>query len=303
MRRRVDISIEMHRRQDIGDAAIEAFFSGNGAGDELPSSLAAIADELRALANGPVPEPTPQLAALLANGFSAEEGDPATSGNDVPAKRNGRVALVRFLAGLSVAAKAGFGTGVAMASVTAVAAAGALPAPLQNVVATGLEAVTPFDLPNSDEGADDSTEPADFGERVNTDAKDGGVDGKVVSEEAKQNGETNRADPAGDAGRPDDPGSAGVHHGPATPAADRRPTPAADQRPAPVPGTRPEAPVRTGPPATVPVVEDGIADDTVVDSGDAVAVPGARPTAPGGTDDVPAMAPVPVPTDRGRIRD
>ena len=255
MRRRVDITIEMHRRQHIGDAAIEAFFSGNGAGDELPSSLAAFADELRGLAKGPVPEPTPQLVALLVNGFSTEEGDLSATAGDAfpgpapqaagrPRGSSGRVALVRFLAGLGVAAKACLGAGVAMASVTAVGAAGALPGPLQNVVANGLEAVTPFDLPDSDDDAgDDATEPADFGERVSTDAKDGGVDGKVVSEEAKQNGETNRAEDAGDAGRPEDPGSAGLDRGPSTPAA--------DQGPMSVPGTRPEVTVRTGPPSTV----------------------------------------------------
>lgn len=284
MRRRVDIPVEMHRR-DIGDAAIEAFFSGNGAGDELPPSLAAIADELRELAAGPVPEPTPQLAALLANGFSAEGGDlPATTALDVPGAMPGAAApgkgkrrsrLAGFVAGLSAAAKAGLGAGVAMASVTAVGAAGALPGPVQNVVATGLEALTSFDLPHSGDGADDATEPANFGERVSTDAKDGGVDGRVVSEDAKRNGESNRADAAGGAGRPEDPGSAGADHGPAKPAADHAPTT--------LPDAGPEGAGRAGPPSTGPRAGGGEPDDAVV-GGDTDAGTGARATG-----DVPAQ--------------
>lgn len=279
MRRRVDIPVEMHRR-DIGDAAIEAFFSGNGAGDELPASLAAIADELRELAVGPLPEPTPQLAALLANGFSAEEGDLPATALDVPgampgaaAPGKGRSRLAGFVAGLSAAAKAGLGAGVAMASVTAVGAAGALPGPVQNVVATGIEAVTPFDLPDSDDGADDATERANFGERMSTDARDGGVDGKVVGEDAKRNGGSDRADPAGDAGRPDDPGGAGT---------DRRPpTPAADHAPPSSPDAAPRGAVRTGPPSTGPRDDGGEPDDAVV-GGDA-------DTGAGATDDIPAQ--------------
>jgi hypothetical protein len=311
VRRRVDISIEMHRRQDIGDAAIEAFFSGNGAGDELPSSLAAIADELRGLASGPVPEPTPQLAALLANGFSTEKGDlPVTAASNVPGPapqaaglpkwRSGRMTFARFLAGLSVAAKATLGAGVAMASVTAVGAAGALPGPLQNVVATTVEAVTPFDLPGSgsDDAGDDARDRTRFGERVSTDAKDGGVDGKVVSEDAKQNGETNRADAAGDAGRPDDPGSAGLDRGPASPATDRGPTS--------VPSVRPEGVGRTGSTSTVPDGETGEADATVVDGPVTDVVPdvdpSAVPGAPGGDGDVPAVVAPVVPTDRSGVR-
>lgn len=301
MRRRVDIPVEMHRR-DIGDAAIEAFFSGNGAGDELPPSLAAIADELRGLAVGPVPDPTPQLAALLADGFSAEEGDlPAAAvlvapgampGAAAPGKGTRRSRLAGFVAGLSAAAKAGLGAGVAMASVTAVGAAGALPGPVQNVVATGLEAVTPFDLPHSDDGADDATEPANVGERVSTDAEDGGVDGQVVSEDAKRNGESNRADAAGGAGRPEDPGSAGADHGSAKPAADHGPAkPAADHAATSSPDPRPEGAGRTVPPSTGPRDDGRKSDDPVV-------VGGGADTGAGSTGDLPA----PLPTDRGHPR-
>lgn len=253
MRWRGDSSTEMQRRQDIGDAAIEAFFSGNGAGDELPPSLAAIADDLRDLATGPVPSPSPLLATLLHEGFSLEKGDPsATAASNVngpaqqaaglPKRRSRRMVLAEFLAGLGVAAKATFGVGVAMASVTAAGAAGALPDAVQNVVATSVEAVTPFDLPDSDDrsetvAGDESNEDADadadanFGDRVSADAQDGGVDGQVISEEAKLNGEANRADAAEGAGRPDEPGGNGADRASETPAADHAPTSAPGGRP------------------------------------------------------------------------
>ena len=232
-----DSSGEMHRRQDIGDAAIEAFLSGNGAGEGIPPSLAALAEDLRGLVSGPAPEPSPALAVLLHEGFSTENGDPsATAASNVPGPatqaaglpkwRRRRMVLAELLAGLSVAAKATFGVSVALASVTAAGAAGALPDAVQNVVATSVEAVTPFDLPDS---GDDATEPVaepdddagdvdgedagNFGERVSADARDGGVDGQVISEEAKLNGEANRAEAAEGAGRPDDPGSNGAGKG------------------------------------------------------------------------------------------
>ena len=277
----------MHRRQDIGDAAIEAFFTGNGAGEGVPPSLAAIADELRGLASGPVPVPSPALAVLLQQGFSTENGDPsATAASNVPGPaqqaaglpkwRRRRMVLAEFLAGLSVAAKATFGVGVAMASVTAAGAAGALPDAVQNVVATSVEAVTPFDLPDSGDDAtsDAGDEPAveadtgNFGERVSTDARDGGVDGQVISEEAKLNGETNRAEAADGAGRPDDPGGNGAGRAEETPAADKVPP----SVPAPAEGARPSAPAA--------------ADDTDDDASD-------------GTDDDDAPGGAPGPSVRG----
>ena len=164
--------------------------------------------------------------------------------------------LAEFLAGLSVAAKATFGVGVAMASVTAAGAAGALPDAIQNVVASGVEAVTPFELPDSgDESGevdDEGGETPNFGERVSTDANDGGVDGKVISEEAKLNGEANRADAAGDAGRPEDPGRAGGEN------------PAAEHAPTSVPGGRPDGAGERADP-TLPVVDDGSDDEDATD--------------------------------------
>jgi hypothetical protein len=281
-----DSSSEMHRRQDIGDAAIEALLSGNGAGEGIPPSLAALADELRDLAVGPAPRPSPLLATLLQQGFSTENGDPsATAASNVPGPateqaaglpkwRRRRMVLAEFLAGLSVAAKATFGVGVAMASVTAAGAAGALPDAVQNVVATSVEAVTPFDLPDSGDADDDdeqegvagdesgdpaedgSEDPENFGARVSADAQDGGVDGQEISEEAKLNGEANRAEAAGDAGRPEDPGAQGAGR--------------ANDAPTPAPTTRPDdTPATTTPDAGDDGDDSEDSDDTDDSPGDA----------------------------------
>ena len=123
-----------------------------------------------------------------------------------------------FIAGLSVAAKAAFGVGIAAASVTAAGAAGALPGPAQDAVAAAVEAATPFSLP------DGAADQAEFGERVSTDATDGGVDGKEISDEAKENGDAHRADAAKGAGQPDEPGQNGLDQANTTPAAGHVPT-------------------------------------------------------------------------------
>ncbi|HEX2699300.1 MAG TPA: hypothetical protein VHM89_03750, partial [Acidimicrobiales bacterium] len=217
----------MSRRHRI-DAAIEAFFAGNGAGEEQ-ASLASFAEKLRSVASGPVPAPSAMLATMLAEGFSTEKGDllataasnvpgPATQAVGLPTWRKRRRVVGEFIVGLSVGAKAAFGISMAAASVTAAGAAGALPAPAQHVVSAAVEATTPFEFP------DRANDKADFGKRVSTDARDGGVDGKVISEEAKHNGDAHRADGAGHGNKPTDLGQNGLDQANGTPAAGHVPT-------------------------------------------------------------------------------
>ncbi len=220
-----DYDTEMFRRHHIDDAALEAFFSGNGADEEL-APLAAFAEELRSVASGPLPAPSMQLAAMLADGFSTDKGDllatatsnvpgPAPQVAGLPKWRRKRMIIGEFIAGLSVAAKATFGISMAAASVTAAGAAGALPAPAQHAVSAAVEAATPFSFP------DKANDHADFGKKVSTDARDGGVDGKEVSEDAKHNGDAHRADGAG---KPTAPGQNGLDKANTTPAAGHVPT-------------------------------------------------------------------------------
>lgn len=194
--------------------------------------------------------------------------------------------MIEFLAGLSVAAKAAFGVSMAAASVTAAGAAGVLPAPAQSAVAGAVEAVTPFSFP------DGAADEAEFGERVSTDARDGGVDGRAVADEAKENGDGD----GDEGGRPAEPGQNGLDQANTTPAAGRVPTsvpagrpdaagsqgstgtdragqtPAADHVPSSVPA---------GPPAETPPADAGSQGSTGTDA--ATETPAA--------DDVPGSIP------------
>ncbi len=294
-----DYDTEMFRRNHIGDAAVEALLSGNGADEEF-APLAAFAEELRSMASGPVPVPSAHLAALLAEGFSNEQGDllvtaasnvpgPAQQAAGLPRWRTKKMVLASFISGLSVAAKAGFGIGIAAASVTAAGAAGALPAPAQHAVAAAVEAATPFSFP------DKANDNADFGEKVSTDAHDGGVDGKAVSEDAKDNGDAHRPDGAG---KPDDAGQNGIDQANTTPAAGHAPSSLPSGKPAtagsqsstgldaaggtPAAGHTP-ASVPVGAPAETPPVDAGSQSTTGLTTAGSTPAAGHLPsTVPGG---------------------
>ncbi len=236
-----DDDSEMPRHHPLDDAAIEAFLTGQLADEDL-APLAGLVEDLDSMTSGPAPVPSMQLAAMLTDGFSTENGDllvtaasnvtgPAPQAAGLPKWRKKKMVVVELLAGLSLAAKAAFGMSAAAAAVTAGGAAGVLPAPAQHVVATGVEAVTPFSFP------DEADDKADFGGTVSTDARDGGVDGPTVSAEAKLNGDVNRpadtpdgTDP--DAGRPAAPGQTGLDRANQTPAAGHAPTAVPTGRPA-----------------------------------------------------------------------
>jgi hypothetical protein len=192
-----DYHNEMSPRHQLDDETIEAFFAGRPLATGESACLAAFAEEVRLAAEGPVPVPSPALAAVLAEGFSTDKGDlPATAASNVPGpatqvaglpkRRSKRMVVTELLAGLTMAAKAGLGLTMAAASVTAAGAGGVLPDPVQGAVGGAVEAVTPFSFPDK---ADDK---ADFGKRVSTDATDEGVDGKTIAEEAKQHGAEHR---------------------------------------------------------------------------------------------------------------
>lgn len=186
--------------------------------------------------------------------------------------------IAGFISGLSVATKAAFGISMAAASVTAAGAAGALPDPVQHVVATAAETVTPFSFP------DKANDNADFGGKVSTDARDGGVDGKAVSEDARENGDARRPEgaerPEG-AGKPEAPGQVGLDAAGDTPAAGHAPTSVPS-------GSAPGSPAAAG---------LGTAGDTPAAGHTPESVPvtpPAPPTDPGAPDDVPPAGQPPV---------
>jgi hypothetical protein len=108
--------------------------------DQWPADdpvLASFAEDLRIVAGGPAPEPRPGLVAVMNQGAVQLQPSPGR-----------KKMLVKSMLG-GLAAKVALGVGVAAASVTAAGAAGVLPAPAQDVVASVVAATTPFQLPTS----------------------------------------------------------------------------------------------------------------------------------------------------------
>ncbi|HET6950890.1 MAG TPA: hypothetical protein VFI47_10970 [Acidimicrobiales bacterium] len=183
----------------IDDLDIEAIIRGEPVEpDHAP--LAAFAQEVRALGDGPAPRASSELAALLDNGLGpraalravptadvaerAERGVRAAAHRRPPA--SGRLAvLTGKVAGLGVVAKIGLGATLAAAGVAGAGAAGVLPPAANDAVRGAIEVVSPveFNHPGTTEN------PATFGHRVSPDATgaaDGqpGVDGPATAGDA-----------------------------------------------------------------------------------------------------------------------
>lgn len=199
---------EMSAIPPLDDETLEAFLSGRNGAVGMPEPLVLFAGELETALSGPAPAPKPNLALLLAEGFSTEKGDlPATAASNVtgpateqaaglPKWRRKKMLVSEFLSGLSaklaglgLAAKLGLGVGVAAAAVGGAGAANVLPAPVQHAVATAVDTITPFQFPGT------ANSHSDFGATVATDAtgsSDGthGVDGQTVAGAAQTQGTT-----------------------------------------------------------------------------------------------------------------
>ena len=240
-----DYSREMTAPNQIDDATAEALLTGRPVPPALEPLAAMMAGYRQAVLDQPVP-PSPELAEWLVEGGPPRTAAPARPvvshdngrGHRVPAgtrRRRSRMPAVEVLAGgaaklagMSAAAKALAGIAVATAGIGTAGLTGTLPDPAQERFETVVETVSPVKL-----GEPASDDHADFGERVSEDAKDGGVDGGEISEEARQQGERNRptdlprqvpADPGKPSGlpTPDQTGQPGPPESP--PGAELRPT-------------------------------------------------------------------------------
>ncbi|MDP9404208.1 MAG: hypothetical protein M3P85_12980 [Actinomycetota bacterium] len=288
----------MSASHQLDDETIEAFFAGRPLATGDIGSLVAFAEEVRLAAEGPVPVPSKALAAVLAEGFSPEKGDlPATAASNVtgpapqaaglPKRRSKRMIITELLAGLSIAAKAGLGVGIAAASVTGATVADVGP------VRDAVEAVTPFNF-------DKANDKADFGERVSTDANgdEKGVDGKEISDEAQQRA----ADRRDSAPVPEDPasnGQKGLDKANDTPAAGRAPTSVpdgratAEQRQPSVATERQPESTPTGAPASTPT---GAPEGTPTGAPESTPTGAPESTPTGAPEGTPTGAPESTPT-------
>lgn len=256
----------MRNHVDLDDSTADAVLRGVVPADRPDlDALVALTSELRALRTGTAPTPTGQLARLLAGGLAPidDKGDrlvtagstarPAPQGSGLPKRRKTVLAellttATTKLGAASLLAKGAVGVSIALAGVTGTASADVLPQPVQDRVATAVEWVAPFDLPDS---ADQRPEPAPTGREVASDAKNGGVDGRELGEAARKEAKPDQLPrqagrpQTAPSGRPEAPGAPGLstaNDGPAAEhAPDAVPTPARPveapaQRPAQAPG-------------------------------------------------------------------
>ncbi|MGY2074598.1 hypothetical protein [Blastococcus sp. SYSU DS0828] len=101
----------------------------------------------------------------------------------------GLAALAAKFAGASTVAQVATGVGIATAGVTGAGAVGVLPAPVQDAVASTVETVTPFDLPESELSTETETEtdaPVGDTEGDPVTTEDEATDDEVVEEEATE---------------------------------------------------------------------------------------------------------------------
>jgi len=161
----------------LDDRALDALLRGARSSPPGFEWLVPFVDELAAASSGPAPDPQPALVSLLRGGFPgagvAEVSPQAPDAATFIAKTTRTTLgtqpdrLVRKVAGWRTAVVLGMGVVLAATGMTVAGAAGVLPAPAQHVVATVVEAATPFTFPDATE------EKGDVGTKAGTDP--GGV--------------------------------------------------------------------------------------------------------------------------------
>jgi len=220
MRPAGDVGDEM--TNDCFDEAFESYLAGRPVAAHA-AALVAFGDDVRAAAAAPG-RPSPQLAQMLTRGLLGSSDMAVVGAVPVPrsAEAGGPRRRRRTVFGVLTAAaarltpagavaQASLGLGLVLAGVTGAGAAGVLPGPVQDEVSAVFEAVTPFELPHSSDDrstADedsatpvavvpetgeaqdgefpaDTPAPAEFGQGVSGAAKDDGVAGHEISEQAR----------------------------------------------------------------------------------------------------------------------
>jgi hypothetical protein len=148
----------------IDDEVIEAIVDGRPV-DVLVAAhpaLVAFARGVRAEGDGPVPRPSPELAALLEGRAKPDLGTDDAAGVMSRVRQFARV--TGKVAGLGLVAKIGLGASVAAACVTGAGATGILPAPADHAVRHAIEAVTPVRFSDHADHADQAGHTDDAGQ-------------------------------------------------------------------------------------------------------------------------------------------
>ncbi|MCA1657131.1 MAG: hypothetical protein LC713_05410 [Actinobacteria bacterium] len=211
----------------LSDAAIEAFFTGVAdPGWEHDEALATLADDMALVMANPAPVADHALRQLFwetpavadAPRTAPEAWNAVTHGNSRP--------VGGFRGRLRVIAGAALGTALALSGVGVAGATGVLPAPAQRVVASVVEAVSPFELPypgdhpRAPSGGGAVTPDQDTGGQAPPAGQQPGVSIPGPSSDQPQ---TTLPTPGASAGLPTGPGSAGLDQAGRTPAGQQAP--------------------------------------------------------------------------------
>lgn len=160
----------------VDDETIDAILEDEPV-DPRVRHLAAFAEEARCLGDGPPPQPSAALAALIDRGgargdrsLSTARTPPAT--RQTPAarrRRPGRTLVAARVAGLGLVAKVALAASVGTAGVAAAGATGVLPGPATRQVRQAIEVTTPFEFREPAEDPTPDGAPADDRDRGTVD--------------------------------------------------------------------------------------------------------------------------------------
>jgi hypothetical protein len=237
----------------VPDHIIEAIADERPVGPPY-APLAGLADDVRALGDGPAPDPSAELALLLRGSGAGAEAGTASFDGDIPplvALRRRSPWAVK-VAGLGIVAKVALGSSIAAAGVAGAGAAGVLPGGAGDVVRSAIEALSPFDL-----GTGSTDEPRSKPDSHGSTGSTGSTD--VTGPDQGSGGTTTVPDGSGDDDRPpdwssvDDPpgqtGDTGLERANETPAEPHVPDATATSAPRPTPSSTvpPQRPDDPGP--------------------------------------------------------
>lgn len=212
----------------LSDAVIEAFFTGVAdPGWEHDEALATLADDMAVVMASPAPVATHALRQLFwENPAAADATRAAPAGWNVAVTHGTSRPVGGFGGRLRLIAGAALGTALALSGVGVAGATGVLPAPAQRVVASVVEAVTPFELPHPGDhprapsGGGAVTPGGDTGGQDPTAGHQPGVSIPGSSSDQPQ---ATLPRPGPSAGSPTGPGSGGLDQAGQTPAGQQAP--------------------------------------------------------------------------------
>lgn len=236
------------------EEAFEAYLAGRTV-PSVGADLACFADAVRASATQPG-RPSDALAELLATGLLTDlSSSSARTTRSAPSGRRRRTrmflpALFAKLASAGLLTKAATVAGVAVVGLATAGFSGHLPDPAQHTFATVVDFATPLTAPDpdapaagdgttntdgttdtagttttggatgaTDTGTDGGTvpqHPDNFGSQVSQDARDGGVDGQQISQEAHDRNQQRKSGTVATSPSPSEPTEAGDSTGDST---------------------------------------------------------------------------------------